>query len=245
MQTDFNRHYYGSWAKKALFLEETTSTNKVLLDNNFAPGDIASAVFQTAGRGRTGRSWQSAHGDSLMFSVVLPEIKTDKLMGAQIVAAYAASAALAPYAPVRVKWPNDLVIDGKKLGGLLIETRFSGSRLEKAVLGIGINIKKAPEGLEAAFLDAYCTPPPGGRLLAEILGELERFYTAYLSGALAIEPLWENYSANSGKEVSFHLGGKKVKGRELGIDSYGRLIAEYEGERRIITEVDAGHDFNL
>ncbi|OGO26672.1 MAG: biotin--[acetyl-CoA-carboxylase] ligase [Chloroflexi bacterium RBG_16_54_11] len=113
---------------------------------------------QTAGRGRAGRHWVTASGSALAFSLLLlaPPLDPQRLprltgLGAlSVVSALEAKFAL----PAWIKWPNDILVDGRKVGGVLVEALWSGEKLEAAVVGIGINI--APESVSAAIL------PPAG-----------------------------------------------------------------------------------
>ncbi|MDR2870303.1 MAG: biotin--[acetyl-CoA-carboxylase] ligase, partial [Deferribacteraceae bacterium] len=124
---------------KIIFLDAVDSTNSYLLEHDEPEGTVCASLNQTAGRGRSSRQWIVQPGDSLAFSMHLKEIPANKLMGAQIVAGYAVVESILPWLGARLKWPNDLVYQGKKLAGLLIETRFIGSTIKKAVFGVGIN----------------------------------------------------------------------------------------------------------
>jgi BirA family biotin operon repressor/biotin-[acetyl-CoA-carboxylase] ligase len=205
-----------------------------MLAGDFAPWDVVCTDVQTAGRGRSGRTWQAAPGDGLLFTVQLPLMPPELLPGAQIVAGYACCNALMPYVDVRLKWPNDLTLHGAKLGGLLIETRFMGSNLHKVVLGIGINIKNAPEQENAAFLEAEGQSVSHDKLLVLILDELKDVFEDYLAGNLSISEEWQHYSAFYQKSISVHVDGVKTELIEKGITAEGFLIAEKDGKEKII-----------
>jgi BirA family transcriptional regulator, biotin operon repressor / biotin---[acetyl-CoA-carboxylase] ligase len=133
-------------AAPPLYLQETISTSseaKRLADRG-APGwTIVAAGHQTAGRGRMGRSWVSAPGKALQFSLLLrPQISPEEGPLAPLLAAAEMARACEDVAGVRVrsKWPNDLVAGGRKLGGILPEAKVSQSVLDHLILGIGVNV---------------------------------------------------------------------------------------------------------
>ena len=226
-------------------MDAVDSTNSWLLEHGTEAGEVICALHQTAGRGRSGRVWQDRPGDSLMFTVLLPELSPGRLPAAQIVAGYAVVDALLPYADVRMKWPNDAVIQGCKLSGMLIETRFSGNSLAKAVLGIGINICAVPPGMEdAAALSAYCGDLPShGVLLAELVNSLRIKFDEFSEG-LDVAEEWPLYSANYGKIVSFNKFGRKFSAKELGITAEGYIITEgASGTPEINSMGEIGYDF--
>lgn len=108
-------------------------------------GFLLSTDFQTAGRGMRGNTWESAEGKNLMFSVVLYPVFLDVQRAFWLSATVAISVAetLLPYLPeVQVKWPNDIMVNGLKIGGMLVENAVSGSKLEQSVIGIGLNVNQ-------------------------------------------------------------------------------------------------------
>src|SRR5918994_7602341 len=140
-------------------VERCTSTNDLLLKENNTV--LLAAEEQTAGRGRRGRRWHSAPGAGLTFSLGRRIRRPARELAAlSLVAGVAAARALRALGvrPAALKWPNDLVVDGAKLGGILVETRNGGH----AAIGVGINCRR-DEKLEmrvrrqVAFLSEYCT----------------------------------------------------------------------------------------
>ncbi|HXV02979.1 MAG TPA: biotin--[acetyl-CoA-carboxylase] ligase [Gaiellaceae bacterium] len=177
----------GRFGRPYRYLERCESTQReVPLD---APeGAVAVAEEQTEGRGRLGRAWYAPAGASVLVSVNLtPSVETARLPELSLVAGVAVAEAIAAVTGVRpeVKFPNDLLIDGRKVAGILAEARDG-----RVVLGIGINANIP----EAELPDAVDTPPTSllaatgapvdrGRLLADVLAELERGYDAWVSEA--------------------------------------------------------------
>ncbi len=239
----------GVWGRKFRFMDELDSTNTFLLENGVIPGEVVSCMHQKAGRGRSGRVWESEPGDCLMFSIMLPDIGAGRLAAAQIVAGYALVDALLSYADIRLKWPNDIMCAGKKLGGILIETRFSGNSLSKAVLGIGINFGSVPENIagKAGALTDFCDElPTAGMLLAAAVNSLEEKFAEYLSGGLDIADEWPLYSANYKKSITFHRNGDIYKAYEQGITSDGFLIVKnFDGTVYNVSAGEIGYDFSV
>lgn len=161
---------------------ETTSTNAVLLERaaGGAPaGVVAVADYQSSGRGRFDRRWESPPGKSLLFSVLLrpgeqelPAPRRHLAVAAVSLALVDAAKAVAG-AEVQLKWPNDLVVDDLKLAGVLAESASDGS----LVVGAGVNVEWAPDGLPVTYLSATCGHPVDrGELLVETLLALDRLY---------------------------------------------------------------------
>lgn len=142
---------------------QTGSTNSDLLGRVRAEAPprpiLRAALEQTAGRGRHGRTWFAAPGSALLFSLAIPLETSRPIDGAvSLACGLAAAEALAPRAAVKLKWPNDLFLDGRKLGGVLCELALDGAGRRTLVAGIGINLTLAPEvrasiGQPAASLD--------------------------------------------------------------------------------------------
>ncbi|MDR2869196.1 MAG: hypothetical protein LBV04_01980, partial [Deferribacteraceae bacterium] len=141
----------------------------------------------------------------------------------------------------RLKWPNDLVYQGKKLAGLLIETRFIGSTIKKAVFGVGININAVAPAVKdraIAIKDINDNADIDIEALVErIASLLDDKLAQYAAGQLDIRAEWPLYSANYMKPVSVHINGSKTSFIEAGITENGYMITA-DGD--IITEGEIG-----
>jgi len=145
---------------RILYFDEVGSTNDVLkgLACEDAPaGLVAVTDEQTAGRGREGRAWHSPPGAGLYFSYVLrPRLEVALAAWLTGTAAVGAAAAIREFSGLdaRIEWPNDVVVDGRKLGGVLAESRTSGGKVDFVAVGVGLNVNldagELPEGLRAA-----------------------------------------------------------------------------------------------
>ncbi|MCY7303820.1 MAG: biotin--[acetyl-CoA-carboxylase] ligase [Thermoleophilia bacterium] len=178
----------GSFGEPYLYAAEIASTQDVLAGSDHPHGAVAVAEHQTAGRGRSGRRWDDVQSTALLFSVLLRAPAGAALPQLSLVAGLAVAAALEGECsvPAMVKWPNDVLVEGRKVAGILLEA--SGSVV---VCGIGINVNQS-EGelppvarLPATSLRiATRRPCDRGALLAAVLTELERHYDAWLVSGL-------------------------------------------------------------
>jgi BirA family biotin operon repressor/biotin-[acetyl-CoA-carboxylase] ligase len=173
----------GRFGRPYTFLAETPSTQEAV-PAGADEGAVVVADVQTAGRGRLGRTWEAPAGTSLLFSIVLkPKVAAERLPGLTLVGAQAVIDALPVTAAI--KHPNDVLVGGRKIAGILGEARDG-----RVVLGIGINVNVPEELLPRETV----TPPTSllvetgeehdrGLLLAGVLGALERRYDAWLAEA--------------------------------------------------------------
>lgn len=165
-------------------------------------GTAVVAEHQEAGRGRLGRRWEAPPGSALLASFVMPFQTL-----APIAAGVAAAAACGP--AVRLKWPNDLLLEDRKLGGILVEA--TGAR---AIVGIGINLAWAPAGAASLGVER-------DGLLERLVSELEEWWSAPAATLLAA---WRARSDTLGRRVRVELGGEVFEGEADGIAEDGALI---------------------
>ena len=198
------------------------------------------AERQTAGQGRRGRAWHSPLAANLTVSIARRFAGGfAALSGLSLAVGVAVAEALreAGYPQVRLKWPNDLLADGRKLGGILIELRGEAMGPCDAVVGIGINVRMPPgeRGIDQPWCDlASLAPPPGrnalaARLLDHVLPALAQFDR---DGLAPFAPRWAAFDALAGRPVRLHQGGQASDGIALGIDTSGALrVRHADGER--------------
>lgn len=206
-------------------------------------GALVAVGEQEQGRGRQGRRWASPAGGNLYASIVLHPSRPLADMAAFALAAGLACAealeVLAPGHGIRLKWPNDLLLGDRKLGGLLLESRLAPAAL--VVLGLGINLVE-PHGGWPRELQGRAVALPGGReeppavatALLELLPALEAAWGLYSQRGLApFLPALEARDALAGRPVEAELGGRRLRGRAAGIAPDGALVLELpSGERR-------------
>ena len=192
----------GKAQPRVIRLGSVTSTQDVARD--LPIGTIVVADHQEAGRGRAGRRWEAAPGTALLVSFVL---RPHPLLS--LTAGVAAAEACGP--KVRLKWPNDLLLGGRKLGGILVEASPA-----RAVCGIGINLTSAPEG--AAMLER-----PADELLATLIEKVDLWCSAPPEQVIA---RWRELSATLGRLVRVDLPGESFQGVADGIGAGGELIVD-------------------
>jgi BirA family biotin operon repressor/biotin-[acetyl-CoA-carboxylase] ligase len=215
-----------------LHLRETTSTNdraRALAAAGAPHGTLVTAGAQTAGRGRQGRTWSAPPGRALLMSLVLREPR--RLL--PLAAAVAVADACGPQAAI--KWPNDVLVDGRKVAGILAEGRPQEGW---AVLGIGLNVAVRPEDLPSELRDTAAglglDPGDVEPVLGRLLEALER---ALGLGDDALLDAWRARDALRGREITWSGG----RGRAAGIDDRGRLAVELEGGGRTALEAGEVH----
>lgn len=199
---------------------------------------------QTAGRGRRGRAWESADGNLMATLLIAPGVPAPEAAGLSFVAALAVHDMIATYVPraaVRVKWPNDVLIDGKKAAGILLE---SGSEAGVGVLpwlavGIGVNLTNAPEGAAypATFTGAHGAAPTPTEALAALAEAWETRFRAWrVNGFAAIREAWLDVAAGLGQEIEVRLPGETLTGRFETLMPDGALSLRLaSGARRAVT----------
>jgi BirA family transcriptional regulator, biotin operon repressor / biotin---[acetyl-CoA-carboxylase] ligase len=187
---------------KVLRLGSVTSTQDVARD--LPIGSVVVAEHQTAGRGRLDRRWEAPPGTALLVSFVLPRNSLLSL-------AAGVAAAEACGNDVRLKWPNDLLLEGRKLGGILVEMTA-----DKAICGIGVNLTSAPDG--AAQLDQ-----PRDELLARLQKSMAAWTVAPPDQVLA---RWRDLSATLGRRVRVDVGHKSTEGLAEDLGPNGELIVD-------------------
>jgi BirA family biotin operon repressor/biotin-[acetyl-CoA-carboxylase] ligase len=221
-------------------LDESGSTNQVAADRARAgapDGLLVVADHQTAGRGRLDRSWETPAGAAITFSLVLrPTVPAASWPWLPLLTGYTVSKALASFGyDSRVKWPNDVLIDGRKVAGILVE-RIETETGPAAVVGVGINVLTQPEELPVptatSLLIAHGdrTPTREGVLLGVVAGLREGFDAWQAGGPEAAQRLAASYVANCatvGQDVRVDLpGGTALSGRAVDVDPDGRLVVE-------------------
>jgi BirA family biotin operon repressor/biotin-[acetyl-CoA-carboxylase] ligase len=235
------------------WLAEVDSTNTYVHDlaRQQAPaGLVAVADHQTAGRGRLDRRWESPPGANLLASVLLrPEFGPADVhlcAGAVALAGADACRLVAGVEPV-LKWPNDLLLEGAKLAGILAEAEFSGPRLTAVVVGIGINVAwPGPPGAGGTCLDdvgGMAQPVDRQILLRQLLDALEP-RCAQLDDAQGRRSLAEEVRrrcATLGQQVRVTLSAEELTGRADAIDDAGHLVVETAGGPRSVSAGDVVH----
>ncbi|MGE5540100.1 MAG: biotin--[acetyl-CoA-carboxylase] ligase [Gemmatimonas sp.] len=234
---------------RAVALDETGSTNDdaIAAARAGAPeGTLIWARRQTKGRGRRGRAWVSPAGNLHLSLVLRPDVPPSRAGELAFVAALAAAeacAGLARGADVRCKWPNDVLVNGRKTAGLLIESSITGAALEWVVVGIGINLAAHPDDAEypATHLAAHAGRAiPVDEAMAALGAAFAGRYDEWRRlGFKPVREAWLARAAGIGGPVRVRLESSEFTGTFVGIDGEGALIVALpDGRTRRVTAGD-------
>lgn len=234
----FEKHLATSWLGRSFYyFEKLPSTNsyaKQLNGEGTQHGTLVLTDDQTGGRGQYDRVWKAEPGKNLTFSLVFEPQKAERFSLLTLACALAVSETINSCSDTktRLKWPNDVLCEGKKLCGILTETQFSGNKLERVVIGLGVNVNQG--GFEGALAEmATSLKKECGKefkrekLLADVLQKIEYRYR-----------LWSQFSPDLVKQINRALVGygewtnltvndEQLDGefKFLGVNESGSLIA--------------------
>lgn len=249
---DSSDFYTTSFGKNLIVLVETASTNEVLKKsgNKLKHGTIVIAEKQTQGRGRRGRQWSSPFGSGLYFSIFLkPHLPVYVVPRLTILSGVAVAESLERFGiETKLKWPNDIMIGNKKIGGILSEMALEGNEIDYVILGIGLNVHTEYEDFPIDFRDkAGSIKTETGKtvsrrlLFKEIVQNLEKRYLEFCdnNGLLGeIKKIWEKKAYGLNEEVFITTGQNKERCIILGLKEDGiLLIKDFKG---CIKEIFAG-----
>jgi len=251
-----NLHVNNPIGKFIYFMPSTTSTNDVAMKlgaDGCEEGTVVIADKQSQGRGRSGRLWFSPQGINLYFTVILkPELKVVEAPLITLMAAVATVQAVRQVTEVAasIKWPNDLQVNGKKLGGILAESKTRGDFIHLIALGIGLNVNLdlsiLPDELKPRTTSLYHElgkAVPRFRLLDEILHCLEKWYKILLllKQSYLIQS-WKSLNTTLGTHVHVETGNTTVLGKAIDIGHMGELIVKTtEGSIIKVVAADVTH----
>ncbi|RGY99646.1 biotin--[acetyl-CoA-carboxylase] ligase [Clostridium sp. AM58-1XD] len=241
----------GQWAGRNLvYYQETDSTNdrgKKLAEDGCPHGTLVVADCQNAGKGRRGRNWTSPSGEAVYMSLVLrPEILPSCASMVTLVAAMAVAEGIRQVTGLdpMIKWPNDIVVNGKKICGILTEMSAEMDCIHYVVIGIGINVnqKEFPEDIRDKATSLLLEKKESlsrSEIAAAVMESFEEFYSRYeKTGDLTL--LMEDYNrmlVNTGKEVLIMAPSGNYSGTSQGIDRNGELLVQMDdgSVRRVIS----------
>mgnify|MGYP001333700877 CR=1 FL=1 len=225
--------------------EEIGSTNdwaRRLAEAGAPEGTVAVADRQTAGRGRLRRTWWSPPGGLWMSTILRPRLLPARLPVLTLAVAAAVAEALEAWVerPVALKWPNDVEIDGRKVGGILLEMVAQPDAAEYVVAGTGINVSLQEAAVPAELQDRItwlareaARPVTRNQLAEAILDRLEAHYVAlHQRGPAEVLAAWRARAAVLGETVRVLLPAGQVVGTALDVDEDGALILEVPGAGR-------------
>jgi BirA family biotin operon repressor/biotin-[acetyl-CoA-carboxylase] ligase len=239
----------GRWVEFHAEIGSTNDRARELLERHDGDGVAVVADVQTAGRGRSGRRWESPPGRNLMVSVgVRPSLAAEDAWWLGAAAALAALDACSAEASLAIKWPNDVyhAPSGRKVGGILVETTLGGARVTTAVIGLGMNVnwrrgEMPPELAASATSLADVLEPELDRvaILGRYLGALDAELRELEAGRSPVERVRER-SWLDGRPVEVLAGERRLRGRALGVAEDGALVVETAAGRERVTFGDVG-----
>ncbi|WP_237690651.1 biotin--[acetyl-CoA-carboxylase] ligase [Paenibacillus caui] len=221
---------------KLLTVTESTQEDVRQLAEQGAPeGTLVIAEEQTKGRGRMGRRWYSPAGKGLWMSLLLrPQLPLTSAPQLTLLTAVAVCRAIRLAASVNagIKWPNDILIDGRKVCGILLESACEDERIRYCIAGIGIDVNlsepEVPEELRRIMTSLMIEsgqPVDRSVLAGAIMTEMEQLYTLYVQdGFASIANLWEALSVSLHQPVTASTPSGELKGTATGLDPSGALV---------------------
>ena len=225
--------------KRLVFFQEVSSTMDEaarLAREGAADGTVVVAETQTAGRGRFGRNWVSPGGNIYMSVVFRPSLDAlpflSLLAGVATVQTIRKTTGLSP----KIKWPNDVMLDGKKVSGNLVESVMVGEAVCYAVLGIGLNVALDPSqseetaGIATSLEAAMGKPLMREEILRQLLQDLDSLYLKLCQGQTPLEP-WRAMLETLGQRVQVTWRNDTYSGLAEGIDPLGNLQLRLEDGR--------------
>ena len=233
--------------QRILFYQELDSTMDQasrLAEEGAEEGAVVVAEVQTAGRGRFGRTWVSPAGNLWLSILLRPSLYALRYLSIMAGVASARAVMETTALPVTLKWPNDLRVNGRKAGGVLVENSLAGSSVLHAVIGIGINVALDADAHGAATSAAtslnaeHGAPVPRELLLQRLLQEADQLYQSLMAGT----PPWEEWRSlldTIGKQVQVQpvtpsgSGGRVYAGIAEDVDAAGNLLLRLANGRRL------------
>jgi BirA family biotin operon repressor/biotin-[acetyl-CoA-carboxylase] ligase len=230
-------------------LDSIDSTNEEALRRaraGAAEGTIIWAREQTGGRGRRGRSWSSPPGNLYCSLLLRPDAAPASAAQLGFVAAVALAEVLRAILPaarsLRCKWPNDLLVDGAKIAGILLEAEGAGRAVDALVLGMGINVESHPANTpyRATSLRAAGADVGIESLLESLAERLLHWYRHWQQeGFASVRSRWLDFAEGLGGPIEVRLEGATLTGRFAALDGTGALDLEFpDGRHRLVTAGD-------
>jgi BirA family biotin operon repressor/biotin-[acetyl-CoA-carboxylase] ligase len=227
-----------SFGRTSFYCQEVDSTNnvaKALAREGSADGTLVIASAQTKGRGRLDRAWESPEGGIYMSLILRPNIHPSSVTRLTLISGLAVVKAVKSLFDLEVglKWPNDILVNGKKLGGILSEMEAEADKVDFAIVGIGIDANcdvavgipstsiKSEVGNEIDIIS----------LVQEILKDMEGLYFEFLEESITLLDDYKKNCQTLGKIVEIQGHGKTITGRAVDIDSDGALLLQMSDGR--------------
>ncbi|MGA1866260.1 MAG: biotin--[acetyl-CoA-carboxylase] ligase [Thermoplasmatota archaeon] len=231
-------------------VDSAVSTNDIArqrAEKGCREGLIVLARTQTSGKGRMGRRFHSPDGGLYMSLVLRPSLPPQEVSVLPLLAGLAVSKSISATVmlPTLLKWPNDVLLDGRKVSGILVESSIKGDKLEYAVIGVGINVNfecsELPDELRESagtLMDASGSKVDMEELFHNLVCFFEILYGRFRNGDTgSILEEWTERSETIGRKVRVRTGSRDLTGTALGLDQAGALLLNIDG---VLQRIDAG-----
>lgn len=231
---EFQNRLRTSWlGSEFLYEENLPSTNsylKKIPTDYITQGTVAITDHQTKGRGQYEKYWEAEPGANLTFTMAFKPKSGERMSLLTLGCAYAIKRSLQPYinSPIRIKWPNDILVKNKKLGGILTECMFLGSVPERVLIGIGLNINQTSfsdplRNIATSLAIESKTIHSRELILAEVLSQIEHVYTRWLKSDTLLPKDISREIIGYGEWVGLSINGveSEKKHKFLGVDGKG------------------------
>ena len=238
-------------AKKILFFEDVDSTNttaKELARTGVEEGTVIIARTQKQGRGRFDRTWESPEGGVYLSVILRPKIVVEKTSLLPLIAALAVSHTIKRYGPpATIKWPNDVLVNGKKIAGILLESEAEGSKVSYVVVGIGVNLN-----IDFTQFSSQIRPRSTSlkkemkssvdyqEFLKQFFQQFDHYYQMFLHEEFdRIIKEWKQFSDTLGKTIQITTSEETLQGVAEDIDQSGFLLVKTtDGSIKKVTSGD-------
>ena len=224
--------------RKIIVYNSTSSTQKIAAEyakNKDNDGLVIFAEEQTAGKGRADNKWYSGHSESILSSVVLADnILNSELLSLTCAVAVAEAIGKSADAEAKIKWPNDIILNGKKVAGILLESKMDGSG-NTCIIGVGINCHQKKDSFPvelqpiATSIDIEDRSVCDRILLAKrLLGSIEHWLEVAAKNSEKVIEQWHKLSIQLGHRVKLIYDGREFSGNCIGIDPEKGLILQLD-----------------
>lgn len=257
---EIKKHLKDSLIGKNLYYEEKVGSTNVLARDlaikGAKNGSVVVSDCQEKGKGRNGKIWKSPCGCNIYMSLIIkPKFSPEVAHGMTIIAAVSVADSIAELTSLdpQIKWPNDILINNKKVSGILTEMSTQNKVIDYIVVGIGINVNMRKDQIDEEIKDIASSllleSSTGNdknlidrnKLIATIINKFDKYYEMFLStGLSSVLQHYQKYFIMMGKDIEVNLRGQKVKGKVVGIDSKGALLlktGENELEKIVSGEI--------
>ena len=232
----------GTIGRDIRVFEQTTSTNDVvdkLARDEVKEGVVVFAESQTKGRGRLGRKWASPARKGLWFSVLLrPDLRPQQATQLTVASAISLRRAIETQTGLKpeIKWPNDILVAGRKVAGILTELNAELDRVKYVILGLGVDVNQSLAEFSAELRKSATSlkieagrPVSRAELAVAILRELDRDYARICAGGFAaVADEWEEHCTTLGRQVVLRMGERQLHGRAEALGEDGALLLRTE-----------------